>query len=318
MQQVTLPSGEKVAALGLGTWQMAEDRAKRADEIATIRLALDLGMTLLDTAEMYGEGRAEELLAEALPGRRDQAFIVSKVYPQNATRKGTIEACERSLKRLKTDRIDLYLLHWRGNARLAETLEAFTALQKAGKIRHHGVSNLDRADMQELSGLPGGKACATDQVMYNLARRGIEWDLLPWCRERKMPVMAYCPIERADLQKDQQAGQVRQAARHDLGAGGAGLAAEQARRDRHSQDQPPRAAAGEPWRAEVQARRRAAGGVGPAVPAAKRAGAAGYELGEAGNFDAAVRVLPRCVARMPRANGNGPGYLCRRRKEFSQ
>ena len=203
MQQVTLPSGEKVAALGLGTWQMAEDRNKRAGEIATIRLALDLGMTLLDTAEMYGEGRAEELIAEALPGCRDQAFIVSKVYPHNATRKGTIEACERSLKRLKTDRIDLYLLHWRGNAPLAETLEAFTALQKAGKIRHHGVSNLDRADMKELSGLPGGKACATDQVMYNLARRSIEWDLLPWCRERKIPVMAYCPIERADLQKDQ-------------------------------------------------------------------------------------------------------------------
>lgn len=203
MQQVTLPSGEKVAALGLGTWQMADDRNKRTDEIATIRLALDLGMTLLDTAEMYGEGRAEELIAEALPGRRDQAFIVSKVYPQNATRKGTIEACERSLKRLKTDRIDLYLLHWRGNAPLAETLEAFSALQKAGKIRHHGVSNLDRDDMQELWGLPGGKACAADQVMYNLARRGIEWNLLPWCRERKMPVMAYCPIERADLQKDQ-------------------------------------------------------------------------------------------------------------------
>lgn len=202
MQQVTLPSGERVAALGLGTWQMSEDRNKRADEIATIRLALDLGMTLLDTAEMYGEGRAEELIAEALPGRRDQAFIVSKVYPQNATRKGTIEACDRSLKRLKTDRIDLYLLHWRGNAPLAETLEAFAALQKAGKIRHHGVSNLDREDMQELWGLPGGKACAADQVMYNLARRGIEWDLLPWCRERKMPVMAYCPIERADLQKD--------------------------------------------------------------------------------------------------------------------
>ena len=206
MQQVTLPTGEKVAALGLGTWQMAEDRKKRTGEIATIRLALDLGMTLLDTAEMYGEGRAEELIADALPGRRDQAFIVSKVYPQNATRKGAIEACERSLKRLKTDRIDLYLLHWRGNAPLAETLEAFTALQNAGKIRHHGVSNLDRADMQELWSLPGGKACATDQVMYNLARRGIEWNLLPWCREQKIPVMAYCPIERADLQKDQKLG----------------------------------------------------------------------------------------------------------------
>jgi diketogulonate reductase-like aldo/keto reductase len=202
MQQVTLPSGEKVAALGLGTWQMAESRNKRADEIATVQLALDLGMTLLDTAEMYGEGRAEELLAEALNGRRDRAFIVSKVYPQNATRKGTIAACERSLKRLKTDRIDLYLLHWRGGARLAETVEAFAELQKAGKIRHHGVSNLDVADMEEWWALPGGRACATDQVMYNLARRGIEWNLLPWCRERKIPLMAYCPIERADLQKD--------------------------------------------------------------------------------------------------------------------
>lgn len=206
MQQVTLPSGEKVAALGLGTWQMAEDRSKRASEIATVRLALDLGMTLLDTAEMYGEGRAEELLAEALAGQRDRAFIVSKVYPHNATRKGTIAACERSLKRLKTDRIDLYLLHWRGNVPLAETLEAFTELQKAGKIRHHGVSNLDVADLEELWRLPGGKACATDQVMYNLARRGIEWNLLPWCRKRQLPVMAYCPIERADLQKDRKLG----------------------------------------------------------------------------------------------------------------
>ncbi|HEY7688610.1 MAG TPA: aldo/keto reductase [Dongiaceae bacterium] len=203
MQQVTLPSGEKVAALGLGTWQMAEDRGKRADEIATVRLSLDLGMTLLDTAEMYGEGRAEELLADALPGQqRDRAFIVSKVYPHNATRTGTIAACERSLKRLKTDRIDLYLLHWRGGVPLGETLEAFTRLQKDGKIRHHGVSNLDVADMEELSGLPGGKDCAANQVMYNLATRGIEWNLLPWCRKRKMPIMAYCPIDRANLGKD--------------------------------------------------------------------------------------------------------------------
>jgi len=214
MHQVKLPSGESVAALGLGTWQMAEDRNKRADEIATVQLALDLGMTLLDTAEMYGEGRAEELLAEALNGQRDRAFIVSKVYPHNATRKGTVAACERSLKRLKTDRIDLYLLHWRGNVPLAETLEAFNELQKAGKIRHHGVSNLDLADMEELWGLPGGKACATDQVMYNLARRGIEWSLLPWCRKRKLPVMAYCPIERADLQKDRKLADF--AKRHDM------------------------------------------------------------------------------------------------------
>jgi aldehyde reductase len=199
VQHVTLPSGEKVAALGLGTWQMAEDRKRRADEIATIRLALDLGMTLLDTAEMYGEGKAEELIAEAVAGRRDEAFIVSKVYPHNATRKGAVAACERSLKRLKTDRIDLYLLHWRGSVPLAETLEAFDDLKRAGKIRHHGVSNLDVADMKEWWKLPGGKDCAANQVLYNLARRGMEWNLLPWCRQRKIPIMAYCPIERAEL-----------------------------------------------------------------------------------------------------------------------
>jgi len=202
MKTVTLPSGEKVAALGQGTWRMGEQRAARKEEIATLQLGLDLGLTVIDTAEMYGEGRAEELIAEAIRGRRDGAFLVSKVYPYNASRQAAVAACERSLARLHTDRIDLYLLHWRGSVPLAETMEAFIALQRAGKIRHYGVSNLDLADMQELWSVPGGPAVATNQVLYNLVRRGIEWDLLPWCRERHVPVMAYSPIEQAKLVLD--------------------------------------------------------------------------------------------------------------------
>ncbi len=199
MQQVRLPSGETVAALGQGTWMMGDDRRRRADEIAALRLGLDLGLTLIDTAEMYGDGRAEILVGEAIAGRRDEAFLVSKVYPHNASRRGAVEACERSLQRLGTDRLDLYLLHWRGSVPLAETIEALAALQAAGKIRHYGVSNLDRDDMIELWSAPGGGATATNQLLYNLARRGIEWDLLPWCRERGLPIMAYSPIEQAKL-----------------------------------------------------------------------------------------------------------------------
>jgi diketogulonate reductase-like aldo/keto reductase len=202
MKAVALPSGERVPALGMGTWNMGDERAARAEEIATLRLGLDLGATLIDTAEMYGDGRSEELIGEALAGRRDRAFLASKVYPHNASRKGVPAACERSLKRLKTDRIDLYLLHWRGAVPLAETMEAFAALQKAGKIRHYGVSNLDTADMQELWKLPGGKAVAVNQLLYNLARRGIEWELLPWLRARRVPVMAYSPIEQARLLRE--------------------------------------------------------------------------------------------------------------------
>ena len=202
MKTVGLPSGERVCALGQGTWRMGENKASRAEEIASLRLGLDLGLTLIDTAEMYGEGKAEELIAEALAGRRDEAFLVSKVYPHNATRKGTVAACERSLKRLRSDRIDLYLLHWRGSVPFAETMEAFLALQKAGKIRHYGVSNLDLDDMQELWAVPGGRGMATDQLLYNLSRRGIEWDLLPWLRERRIPVMAYSPLEQAKLAGD--------------------------------------------------------------------------------------------------------------------
>jgi diketogulonate reductase-like aldo/keto reductase len=199
MKTIALTSGERVPALGQGTWNMGNQRATRGEEIATLQLGLDLGLRLIDTAEMYGEGNSEELIGEALAGRRDQAFLVSKVYPHNASRKGAVAACERSLKRLRTDRIDLYLLHWRGNVPFAETLEAFLGLQKKGKIRHFGVSNLDLDDMKEWCSLAGGEAVAANQVLYNLTRRGIEWDLAPWQRERKIPVMAYSPIEQARL-----------------------------------------------------------------------------------------------------------------------
>jgi diketogulonate reductase-like aldo/keto reductase len=199
MRTTRLASGEAVPVLGQGTWYMGDDRRRRADEIAALLLGLDLGMTLIDTAEMYGNGAAEELVGEAIAGRRDEVFLVSKVLPGNATRSGTIAACERSLQRLGTDRLDLYLLHWRGGTPLKETLGAFETLAEAGKIRHFGVSNLDLADMEELWSQDGGVAAATDQVLYNLTRRGIERDLLPWCRERGVPIMAYSPIEQGRL-----------------------------------------------------------------------------------------------------------------------
>jgi diketogulonate reductase-like aldo/keto reductase len=190
-----LPSGEAVPIFGLGTWQMGESKSKRKDEVAALRAGIDLGMTLIDTAEMYADGAAEQIVAEAVGGQRDAMFIVSKVLPSNATRRGTIAACERSLRNLNTDRIDLYLLHWRGGAPLHETVEAFVELKRAGKIRHWGVSNLDISDMAELTSLPGGGAVATNQVLYNLARRGIEYDLKPWCRRHNIPIMAYSPID---------------------------------------------------------------------------------------------------------------------------
>lgn len=202
MKTVTLPSGEAVPALGQGTWQMAGDRARRAEEIATLRLGLDLGLTLIDTAEMYGEGAVEELIAEAIAGRRDETFLVSKVYPHNASRQGAVAACERSLKRLRTDRLDLYLLHWRGSIPLAETAEAFATLRKAGKVRHYGVSNFDAGDMAELWGVPGGPATAVNQVLYNLVRRNAEPELLPWCRRHRVPLMAYSPIEQSRLARN--------------------------------------------------------------------------------------------------------------------
>ena len=202
MKTVALPSGEQVPALGQGTWNMGDRAAERAAELAALRLGLDHGLTLIDTAEMYGNGRAETLVAEAIAGRRDEVFLVSKVLPGNASRKGTIAACERSLKRLATGRIDLYLLHWRGNVPFAQTLEAFARLRADGKIRYYGVSNLDLADMRELHALEGGAGVATNQLLYNLTRRGIEWDLLPWLRARRIPVMAYSPLEQGRLAMD--------------------------------------------------------------------------------------------------------------------
>lgn len=199
MRNFRLPSGQAIPVLGLGTWRMGEDQRQRQSEIDALRHGLDLDISLIDTAEMYGEGRAEEVVAEAIADRREEVFLVSKVYPHNASRRGAIAACERSLKRLKTDYLDLYLLHWRGSVPLAETLEAFQALQQSGKIRSYGVSNFDVEDMEEARELQGGTAIATNQVLYNLMRRGIEWDLLPWCRQRSMPIMAYSPLEQGRL-----------------------------------------------------------------------------------------------------------------------
>jgi diketogulonate reductase-like aldo/keto reductase len=196
---VPLPSGERMPVLGQGTWGYAEDPGRRGQEIATLRRGLDLGVTLIDTAEMYADGAAEALVGEAIAGRRDEVFLVSKVLPHHATRAGTLAACERSLSRLGTDRLDLYLLHWRGGVPLEETLAGFEILMEVGAIRHWGVSNFDVSDLAELARRPGGELAQTDQVLYNLTRRGIEWDLLPRCRASGMPIMAYSPFERGRM-----------------------------------------------------------------------------------------------------------------------
>ncbi|KVL14859.1 aldo/keto reductase [Burkholderia sp. MSMB1826] len=198
---VALPNGETIPKLGLGTWEMGERPAWRADEIAALREGVELGMTLVDTAEMYGDGATEELVGDALAGLRDDVFLVSKVYPHHASRRGVVAACDASLKRLRTDRLDLYLLHWRGSVPLEETVEGFDALQRAGKIRHWGVSNFDTADMAELVGEAGGGACATNQILYNIARRGPEFDLLPWLADHRIPAMAYSPVDHGRLPK---------------------------------------------------------------------------------------------------------------------
>jgi diketogulonate reductase-like aldo/keto reductase len=194
---VALPDGTKVPALGQGTWHMGERAADAKREADALRLGIDLGMTLIDTAEMYAEGRSEEVVAQAIAGQRDRVFLVSKVYPHNASRAGVQAACARSLRRLGTDRIDLYLLHWPGSHPIAETIAGFEALQQGGHIRHWGVSNFDAAGMQSVHDAPGGAACATDQVLYHPDSRGIEFDLLPWCAQHKMPVMAYSPVGQA-------------------------------------------------------------------------------------------------------------------------
>ncbi|MEM6402268.1 MAG: aldo/keto reductase [Cyanobacteria bacterium P01_D01_bin.116] len=199
MKKIHLSTGRNIPVLGQGTWRMGEDSSQKEAEIAALCLGLDMGMTLIDTAEMYGEGGAEEVVGEAIKNRREEVYLVSKVYPHNASRKGTVAACERSLKRLKTDFIDLYLLHWRSSIPLSETLEAFESLKGAGKIRNYGVSNFDADDMKKAINLPNGKQIVTNQVLYNLARRGIEWDLLPWSRQRNIPIMAYSPIEQKGI-----------------------------------------------------------------------------------------------------------------------
>lgn len=196
---VELSSGNVVPTLGQGTWAMGEDSRHRKEEVAALQLGLDLGMSLIDTAEMYANGRAEEVVGEAIAGRRQHVFLVSKVLPSNASRRGTLKACEGSLRRMKTECLDLYLLHWRGSFPLGETVEAFDELTRAGKIKFWGVSNFDTPDMQEVHGLAGGKAMATNQVLYNLKRRGIEYDLLDWCRQRQISIMAYSPIEQGRM-----------------------------------------------------------------------------------------------------------------------
>lgn len=196
---VRLPAGESIPVMGLGTWYLGENPARRASELAALRLGIDLGLTLIDTAEMYGDGAAEVLVGEAIAGRRDEVFLVSKVLPSHATYEGTIEACRQSLTRLGTDRLDLYLLHWRGRVPLEQTVRAFEELVRLGMIRYWGVSNFDTRDMAELLSLPGGDAVQTDQVLYNLTRRGIEHDLLSTLQAQGIPVMAYSPIEQGRL-----------------------------------------------------------------------------------------------------------------------
>lgn len=203
MKTIQFHGESALPAIGQGTWYMGENAALRSQEVAALQAGLDLGLKVIDTAEMYAEGAAEEVVGEALRGRRDQAFLVSKVYPWNAGEVDAIEACERSLRRLQTDYLDLYLLHWRGNVPLEETIRAMESLQQQGKIRHWGVSNFDHDDMLELWQEPGGKSCLINQVLYHLASRGIEYDLLPQCQQREMPIMAYCPLA--------QAGRLRQA-----------------------------------------------------------------------------------------------------------
>ncbi|MET3519716.1 aldo/keto reductase [Mesorhizobium abyssinicae] len=222
IRTTTLPSGEPLPVLGQGTWKMGEDARRRADEVKALRLGLDLGMTLIDTAEMYASGGSEEVVAEAIAGRRDETFLVSKVLPSNASRAGVRPACENSLKRLATDRIDLYLLHWPGSVPLTETVEAFEALKAAGKIRHWGVSNFDTDEMEELVGLRDGGNVQTNQVLYNLSRRGPEFDLAPWSRERGIPLMAYSPVEQGALARNARLEAI--AARHNATAAQIALA----------------------------------------------------------------------------------------------
>src|SRR5256885_3799403 len=199
MRTVALSDGKRVPVLGQGTWRMGESKNARAREVAALRLGIELGMSLIDTAEMYGDGGAEEIVAEAIHGQHDGAFVVTKVYPHNASSAELPKACERSLKRLRIDAIDLYLLHWRERTPpLQETVDAFEKLRAAGKIKRWGVSNFNVDDMEELLSLEHGRKCAANQVLYNLQNREIEFDLLPWRQTNKLPIMAYSPVGHSD------------------------------------------------------------------------------------------------------------------------
>ena len=213
IKTLQLLSGRKIPLLGQGTWRMGENSRHQQAEIDALKLGIDLGMTLIDTAEMYGEGGAEKIVAEAIADCRDDIYLVSKFYPYNASYKDVIAACDRSLSRLKTDYLDLYLLHWRGSVPLSETLEGLQHLKQAGKILDYGVSNFDTDDMQEAESLAGGTEIVTNQVLYNLMRRGIEWDLLPWCKERNIPIMAYSPVEQQAFVNNSKLSDI--AAKHD-------------------------------------------------------------------------------------------------------
>jgi diketogulonate reductase-like aldo/keto reductase len=199
IRRIALPAGDKIPVLGQGTWHMGEIREQRKAEIGALRFGLDLGMTLIDTAEMYAEGETERLVGDAISGRRDEVFLISKLLPSHATHRGAIDACAASLRRLKTDRLDMYLLHWRGSVPLRQTIEAFVELKERGWIRHWGVSNFDVMDLVDLLQVPSGSDVQTDQVLYNLARRSPEYNLLPWCRELGLPVMSYSPIDQGEL-----------------------------------------------------------------------------------------------------------------------
>lgn len=230
MRTLTLRGGARVPVLGLGTWGLGEESARRAADVRSVRSALDLGYRLVDTAEMYGEGGAEEVVGQALHEAfrtgglvRDDVFVVTKVYPHNASRRGTLAACERSRQRLGLDRIDLYLLHWPGQHPLAHTVAAMHELQSAGHVANWGVSNFDVDDMTELEGLAGeGPACATNQVYFSMTERGAEFSLLPWLRRRHMPLMAYSPIDQGALAHDEAVTEV--AHRHGVSAAQVALA----------------------------------------------------------------------------------------------
>jgi diketogulonate reductase-like aldo/keto reductase len=233
---LTLPGGERIHALGLGTWRLGESRASRTAEVAALRAALEMGWRVMDTAEMYGEGGAEEVVGAAVAGalaagvcRREELFIVSKVYPHNASRRGVVQACERSRARLGLDVIDLYLLHWRGGEPLAETVAGFEDLQQRGGIRHWGVSNFDVSDMEELWAVPGGSRCAANQVYHSLGERGVEFALLPWLRAHGVVAMAYSPIDQGALAVSQASTTARGAGQGSASSGAAALAAVAAR-----------------------------------------------------------------------------------------